>query len=305
MLVAVALVTLMASYATMHYGVWQKFHGEGGMRHDLHTSRHKDHLWDGFHRASSHAPASCPPCDGACGGGQRRRGDDVRSEGGDGDGGDAEDAAAGAASSPVKKGAGGGGAAPFKNAWLTPGLAAEAKDLDTIALKEELRVAKERIGELTALLNIKCVVKDFTQCAGACAHRIMRHKQFLAQCHRTLQHRGCPDCSLQTARVLAKGEEQGWGMGGLGGGGLFFIRMLRVPHPLPPAISLARSLTQLFQKPRCSFAPASKIDSPCVASRTPSSPPPSKPRIRARRRRRRAGAAAASAGWGASTSSAR
>lgn len=212
-LLAVALVTCLAAYAQMHYGVMQKFHGEGGMRHDLHTSRHKDHLWDGFHRDDGHASPSCPPCDDACGGEGRGHGDagsDAVGDGsrasqslphhrGDGDGDGADAGTRGKRPSSSKKGS-------FDISGLTPGLAAEAKDLDTIALKEELRTAKERIGELTALINNKCVVKDFTQCASACSHRIMRHKQFLAQCHKTLQHRGCPDPVLQTARVLAKGR---------------------------------------------------------------------------------------------------
>jgi len=72
----------------------------------------------------------------------------------------------------------------------------------------ELRGMRERVEELSALLAVRCVVKDFTQCAAACAHRIMRHKAYTAQCQARLQRRagagGCADCTLQTARVVAR-----------------------------------------------------------------------------------------------------
>ena len=214
-MVAVAVVTCLAAYLQMHYGVMQRFHGEGGVRHDLHTSRHKDRLWDKYHRPSaSEACAPCPSCgESSSSGGADRSATGLDDAGGDdrGVGTEDEDRGGGMSSADVTErpsaassSSSSSSSSSYDRSWNTRGLSVVGKDLETISLKEELRTAKERIEELTALLNIKCVVKDFTQCASACAHRIMRHKQFLSQCQATLQRRGCPDPSLQVARVLAK-----------------------------------------------------------------------------------------------------
>ena len=76
--------------------------------------------------------------------------------------------------------------------------------VEVIALQSALQEANEKIEELTSILNHKCIIKDFTQCASACAHRIMRHKQAIDQWTKKLTTRGCPDCTLAVARVVVK-----------------------------------------------------------------------------------------------------
>jgi len=125
--------------------------GGGGGVHELHTSKHKNHLWDGFHRAPD--AAACQPCGsggdggggGGGGGGGRSRNIALLDNGQEAEvevdsSADAEDASSSSPSYAAgrhkpPRGGGGGGGGGGETPFASPALAKAAHSLTEIALK--------------------------------------------------------------------------------------------------------------------------------------------------------------------------